>query len=137
MLKSLIPVVMALTVLPCVAQTAASRPEPASAEPCTISKATGGDIRVVTCALAAGRSYRLTARFSGGHDDTSASLTARLDGRPVDCEAGSKVSLFGEDGDVELYCRVSAARDTDATRTLVTTVLWSHAQYRDVILSAE
>ena len=137
MLKSLIPAVMALNALPCLAQTAASRPGPASAEPCVISSATGGDVRVVTCTLAAGRAYRLTARFRGGHDDTSASLTTRLDDRAVDCEPGSKVSLFGEDGDVELYCRVSAARDPDATRTLVATVLWSHAQYRDVILSAE
>lgn len=137
MLKSLIPAVMALTVLPCTAQPAASRPEPSSAEPCTISKATGGDIRVVTCTLAPGRSYRLTARFSGGHDDTSASLTASLDGQAADCESGSKVSLFGEDGDVELYCRVSAASEPDAKRTLVVTVLWSPAQYRDVILSAE
>jgi hypothetical protein len=111
----------------------------AAAEPgaCTSSNATGGDIRVVTCTLAGPGAWRFLANFGGGHDDTSASLTVTLDGRPAACDAGSKTSLFGEDGDVGLACRIAAAPDAAAPRTLVVTVLWSHAQYRDFRLVAD
>jgi hypothetical protein len=107
---------------------------PAGPASCSVSTATGGDIRVLTCPLAAGRAWRFTAGFSGGHDDTSASLAVTLDGQPAACGAGSKTSLFGEDGDVSLHCRIDAA---GAARTLVVTVLWSHAQYRDFGLAGE
>ena len=110
---------------------------PADAPACTASTATGGDIRVLTCALTAGRPYRLTANFSGGHDDTSASLAATLDGQPVDCEADSKTRLFGEDGDVSLHCRIRAGGDPAPAHVLVVTVLWSHAQFRDFTYGAD
>jgi hypothetical protein len=137
MLKLLLPAVLAFSGLPCFAAPMASPPESADASPCSLSAATGGDIRVVTCTLPTGRGHRLVVRFRGGHDDTSASLTASLDGRPFDCDADSKTKLFGEDGDVELYCRIGTASDVVAKRRLVVTVLWSHAQYRDFALLAE
>jgi len=109
---------------------------PDLAPACTERNPTGGDIRIVSCTLPPGRAHRLTFRFGGGHDDTSASLDARLDGQPTKCDAGSKTSLFGEDGDVSLHCGI-AAGDGTAPRTLVVTVLWSHAQYRDFLVAAE
>lgn len=104
---------------------------------CTSSTATGGDIRVITCTLPAGRPHRLAANFSGGHDDTSASLSATLDGQPANCDSDSKTRLFGEDGDVSVYCRISASGDLATTHKLVVTVLWSHAQYRNFTFVAD
>lgn len=137
MLKLLLPAVLAFSGIPCFAAPMASPPASADANPCSLDTATGGDIRVVTCTLPTGRGYRLVVRFRGGHDDTSASLTVSLDGRPFDCDADSKTTLFGEDGDVDLYCRIDPASEGVAKHTLVATVLWSHAQYRDFALSAE
>ena len=128
---------LAVAALPCAAQPAIPPTRNADAAPCSIDVATGGDIRVATCTLPADRRYRLTVNFRGGHDDTSASFTASLDGRPFDCDADSKKTLFGEDGDVALYCRIGTASDGAATRTLVVTVLWSHAQFRDIVLAPE
>lgn len=137
MWKFLRPALLAALALPCCAEDAPPSPASAEASPCSLSEATGGDIRVVTCSLAAGHAYLLRVNFRGGHDDTSASLDARVEGRPVDCGASGKTTLFGEDGDVELHCRIGAASDPLARRRLVATVLWSHAQYRDFVLSAE
>jgi len=128
-----VPLAASIVAMPACAADAV----PAEPGTCTSSNATGGDIRVVTCTLAGDRAYRFTARFGGGHDDTSASLAATLTGQPTPCEAGSKTSLFGEDGDVALECRIGAAKDATAGRTLVVTVLWSHAWYRDFALVAE
>jgi len=135
--RFLLAAAMAWFGAPCFAMPAAPPPESPGKAPCSISAATGGDIRVVTCTLAPGADYRLTFRFRGGHDDTSASMSASLDGQPFDCSAESKTRLFGEDGDVELYCRAHIVGDAGASRTLVATVLWSHAQYRDFTFSAE
>ena len=133
MLKFLLPVAVALSA----PLAAASDPSPAGAAACSETNPSGGDIRVVTCRFPAGRAHRFTARFGGGHDDTSASLAATLDGQATDCDAGSKMRLFAEDGDVSLHCRVTAAGTAGGAHTLVVTVLWSHAQYRDFVFSAE
>jgi hypothetical protein len=136
--KFLLPAALALSAVHVLA-AAPGDVAPASADPapCTASNPTGGDIRIVTCTLPAGRPHRFSARFGGGHDDTSASLSATLDGQPTTCDADSKMRLFGEDGDVALHCRITAAGDAAALHTLVVTVFWSHAQYRDFAFHPE
>lgn len=137
MLNLLVSVALALIAgLPAEAQ-AGVMPNPDDAAGCIATNPTGGDIRVLTCAVTSSRMHRVTVNFGGGHDDTSASLRVTLDGRPADCDAGSKASLFGEDGDVSLHCRIRVGSDADVQHTLVVTVLWSHAQYRDFVFSAE
>ena len=137
MLKFLLPAAVTLASLPACAAPAESGPAPIAAPECSAVNPSGGDIRVVTCRFPAGRPHRFTARFGGGHDDTSASLTASLDGQATECDADSKMRLFGEDGDVSLYCRVTAGGAAQVAHVLVVTVLWSHAQYRDFVLVAE
>ncbi|WP_216075105.1 hypothetical protein, partial [Acinetobacter baumannii] len=61
-------------------------------------QAPGADRRQVTCPLSASgatQRFRFKARFSGGHDDTKASITPTLNGAPLVCDKGSKISLFG------------------------------------------
>lgn len=92
----------------------------------------------VACALD-GRAQRLvfTARFSGSHDDTTASLQATLDGQALGCDAGSKTSLSGEEeGDVELVCRVTLPARDGAARRLQVLLAWHHAQYTGFGLAA-
>jgi len=137
MLKFLLPAVIASFGLPCSAAQAGPPSHPSGENPCSVSVATGGDIRVATCTVAAGGVYRLRFRFGGGHDDTSASLSATLDGQPFECAADSKTRLFGEDGDIALDCRADVLGDAGVARTLTVTVLWSHAQYRDFAFSRE
>ncbi|MEP6501788.1 MAG: hypothetical protein ABJD97_00530 [Betaproteobacteria bacterium] len=136
MLKFLLPAALVLSVFPVLAEQSAAPLAP-TAGACTSTNPTGGDIRVVTCTLPARRMHRFTVNFAGGHDDTSASLAATLDGQPATCDADSKTSLFGEDGDVSLQCRIAAAGGADTPHALVVTVLWSHAQYRDFVFAAE
>ena len=133
MLKSLACAAFALSALPALAATPAAASAPATATGCSETNPYGGDMRVITCTLPAGQARTLTARFGGGHDDTAASLTATLDGQSTDCDAGSKMKLFGEDGDVSLHCRIAAAT---TPRTLVVTVLFTHAWYRDYLFAA-
>ena len=137
MLNLLVPAALALIASLPVGAQAGVMPKPDDAAGCIASNPTGGDIRVLTCAMASSRTHHLTVNFGGGHDDTSASLSVTVDGRPADCDAGSKTSLFGEDGDVSLHCRIRVGSDVDARHTLVVTVLWSHAQYRNFVFSAE
>lgn len=102
------------------------------APPCA-STNSPGDIRAITCRFPrtdAPQRYRFKANFSGGHDDTKATITAVRGGRPLECEHGSKTSLFGEDGDVSLECIFSAGPVGEHT-VVEFTVIWSHAQYRD------
>jgi hypothetical protein len=104
------------------------------------SQSSGGDFVEFTCPLAPtspAKVWRFKADFSGGHDDTSASMTLTLDGAPLECEAGSKTRLFGEDGDVSLICRFRAGAATRGQSTLAVALLWSHAQYVRTELVAE
>ena len=75
------------------------------------------------------RSYTFVARFSGGHDDTSARLEPTIDHKPMACDTGSKTDLFGEDGDVELHCRFAAPRAAGAELRVL--IRWSHAEFTD------
>lgn len=106
--------------------------------PCS-SQSPGGDLRNISCTLSppsAARHFRFKVDFSGGHDDTMASMTLKLDGAPLACEAGSKTQLMGEDGDVSLECAFSVPDTTTPARTLTVLVKWSHAQYTDFALVA-
>ena len=90
------------------------------------------DSKVVLCAipqLTETRSYRFIARFSGGHDDTRASIQTSLDGRPLTCEDGSKTESFAEDGDISLNCRFVLSGAPGIHPSLRVTVRWSHAEY--------
>ncbi len=102
------------------------------------AQASPGDLRNIACPLKASttpRRYRFKADFSGGHDDTMASMALSLDGAPLACDEGSKTSLMGEDGDVSLECRFSVPQAAGAP-VLKVVVKWSHAQYTDAGLVA-
>ncbi len=119
---------------------AACAAEPAGARaalPCE-AQASPGDLRNFSCPLKAAttsRRYRFKADFSGGHDDTMASMALSLDGAPLACDEGSKTSLMGEDGDVSLECRFSVPQ-SGGSPVLKVVVKWSHAQYTDAGLVA-
>ena len=101
------------------------------AMPCETAS-TGGDVLDLRCRLpatGAARHYRLTAYFSGGHDDTKASIEPWPRGATLPCTADSKLSLFGEDGDVSLHCRVSVADLANTPPQLSVRLLWTHAQF--------
>ena len=104
------------------------------------SQASGLDGLQVSCPLAAdgmARRFRFRASFSGGHDDTMASMTPMLGGTPLPCDEGSKTSLVGEDGDVSLECRFRMAHTPGTPPVLHVRLQWSHAQYTDFELVAE
>jgi hypothetical protein len=104
------------------------------------SQSPGGDFVQFSCPLRTvgiAQQWRFEAFFSGGHDDTSASMSLTLDGAPLDCEEGSKTRLFAEDGDVSLMCRFHL-RGVAGERLIVgVDLLWSHAQYVRTELVAE
>lgn len=98
------------------------------------SPAAAGDTRDISCPLKASgtlQRLRFRANFSGGHDDTIASMRASLDGVPLACEEGSKTSLMGEDGDVNLECRFSINQSAGTDHVMTVTLSWGHAQYTD------
>jgi hypothetical protein len=104
------------------------------------SQAPGYDSLDVKCPLpasVAAAHYRFKANFSGGHDDTKATITPTLDGAPLACGEGSKISLFGEDGDVSLECRFSIPAKTAGQPVFGALVWWSHAQYTDFEFDSE
>lgn len=94
------------------------------------------DIRCSLNTTGATQRFRFKAYFSGGHDDTMASLTATLDGAPLACEKGSKTELMGEDGEVSLECRFSIAEKGGTKQVLGVTLSWRHAQYKDFELDS-
>lgn len=98
------------------------------------SRAPGGDTRDIECPLnptGTRQRFGFKTNFSGGHDDTTASMTATLDGLPLACEEGSKTSLMGEDGDVSLKCNFSVTGKPGTKLILRVTLSWRHAQYTD------
>jgi hypothetical protein len=108
----------------------------ANAEPKSYceSNTGGGETRDVECPLnASGAPQRFTFRttFSGGHDDTTASMVATLDGLPLTCEEGSKTFLMGENGDVSLECKFSVRASSGTRLVLKVTLSWRHVQYSD------
>ena len=105
---------------------------PAWGQPRCEVQAVGADSRDIRCPLSTsgtGQQFRVRANFSGGHDDTTASMTASLDGAALVCGEGSKTSLMGEDGDISLECRFSLTDKPGMTRVLRVLVTWRHAQY--------
>lgn len=92
------------------------------------------DRREFACTIApagGARLLRFEARFTGGHDDTSASIEPVLDDQPLRCDAGSKTRLLGEDGDVSLHCDFSAPPPGSQPAVFKVLVKWSHAEYAD------
>lgn len=125
---------LAATLLPGAASFAqtpsADRSAPALA--CTLENVTY-DSKEIVCPLpqqSPGAIYRLQVNFSGGHDDTQASLAPTLNDTALSCGEASKTRLIGEDGNVSLYCAFRQAR-SDAKQVLRAKVTWSHAEYVD------
>ncbi len=100
---------------------------------CSIQESLG-DVRDISCSVTASGKpmhFRFKANFSGGHDDTMASMSASLNGTALICEPGSKMQLMGEDGDVSLKCKFSITEPAGTHHLLRVLIKWSHAQYTD------
>jgi hypothetical protein len=103
------------------------------------TQSAGWDRHEYRCPLTASgaeQRLRFKADFSGGHDDTAASIAFTLDGAPLACNQGSKTSLFGEDGDISLECHFALTGPPGTQRLLGATVKFSHAEFVAVELSA-
>ena len=112
----------------------------ASPAPTCAAEAARGDRRSFTCQLPVSEKpqrFRFKANFSGGHDDTSASMALMLNEVPLACDPGSKTKLFGEDGDVSLECRFSAVGKAGTKLVLRVSLKWSHAQYSNFEIRAD
>jgi hypothetical protein len=91
----------------------------------------GGALREITCRIpsaALGEPLRFRARFSGGHDDTEASMVLTLDAQPLECDPGSKTELKFEEGDIALECAFTPP-EQPVERAVRIRVRWSHCQY--------
>jgi hypothetical protein len=91
-----------------------------------------GDERRFECAVESapgGTPPRFVALFSGGHDDTMASLKVQADGADSACGAGSKPELMGEDGNVSLLCHLPVGGLSPGSHVITVHLRWSHAQY--------
>ena len=127
--------------------TAANAQTPAAATPGTSLKATACvetdrmmDWREITCTLPAGtvpKRFSFRAMFTGGHDDTSASIAPELDGQPFACGEGSKLRLFGEDGNVSVHCQFDRSTLPAAGAKLKVLIKWNHAEFADYEFSGE
>ncbi len=102
-----------------------------SALPCESTLLHDG-ARQVQCPLSGAgekQAFSFRADFSGGHDDTEASMKLLFEGMPVACDTGSKTSLMGEDGDVSLVCLFSVMPSPRPSAALEVSIRWRHAQY--------
>ncbi|RZI60851.1 MAG: hypothetical protein EOP37_10205 [Rubrivivax sp.] len=121
--------------------TSANAQAPAAARPGTSLKAASCaetdrmmDWREITCTVPSGvapKRFSFRAMLTGGHDDTSASIAPELDGRPFACGEGSKLSLFGEDGNVSVFCQFDRSALPAAGAKLKVLIKWSHAEFAD------
>ena len=96
------------------------------------------DSKEVLCTIpqdAQARRLEFITRFSGGHDDTRASIQTSLDGQPLKCEDGSKKELFAEDGNVSLHCRFAISGLSGSDSRLQVSIHWSHAEFTDFQLA--
>jgi hypothetical protein len=104
----------------------------AASPPSCDTQDTTNDSRDILCVIptaSEARRFAFVANFSGGHDDTSASIQASMDDQPLSCDDDSKMTLFAEDGDVSLYCRFSVNRNLGRDTHIKVRIHWSHAQY--------
>jgi hypothetical protein len=107
--------------------------------PC-VPHAPAGVVESVECLIdSTGTTQRFSFKinFSGGHDDTTASMTASLDGLPLICEEGSKTTIEGEFGDVSLECRFAVTGKPGEKRILKFSPSWRHAEYSDFVFSQD
>ena len=114
------------------AAAASAAGEPGEENRACESTSPGGDFVQFHCPVPASGSeqrWRFKAYFSGGHDDTSASMKATLNGAPFECAAGSKTQLYGEDGEVSLVCHARIPSSPVERPMFEVALLWSHAQY--------
>lgn len=98
------------------------------------------DWREISCAIPADAKlarFHFRAMFTGGHDDTAASIAPELNGQPFACGEGSKLSLFGEDGNVSVHCQFTRTALAGAANRLKVLIKWSHAEFADYEFTAE
>jgi hypothetical protein len=103
------------------------------------TQSAGWDRHEYRCPLTANgneQRLRFKADFSGGHDDTEASIAFTMDGMPLSCSQGSKTRLFGEDGDISLECHFVLPGPAGTRRLLGVTVKFRHAEFVAVELSS-
>jgi hypothetical protein len=99
-----------------------------------------GNLREIRCPITMHRSiqrFHFKVNFSGGHDDTSASIVPRMNDGPFTCDKDSKLSLFGEDGDVSLECKFTIKAAVGSEHHFGVAVKWNHAEYTDFQLLTE
>ena len=105
------------------------------------TQASAWDSRSFSCpikAVGVAQRLRFVARFSGGHDDTIASISATtLNGTLLVCDPRSKTRLMGEDGVVSLECRFSVKEKAGTLIVLGVALTWSHAEYQSVELLSD
>jgi hypothetical protein len=117
-------------------EEAQSKPERVACE----SPPPPGNLREIRCPIKMQRSiqrFHFKVNFSGGHDDTSASIVPRMNDGPFTCDKGSKLSLFGEDGDVSLEYQFTIKAAVGSEHNFGVAVKWNHAEYTDFQLLAE
>ena len=122
----------------CMLQLACHAGEPVPQPVCAVEAPTFNS-KEVTCTIpvqVTARAYEFVVNFSGGHDDTLASMAPMLDANPLVCGSGSKLELSGEDGDVSLRCRFAVAGAPGGASRLRVLVHWSHAEYTNHELAA-
>ncbi len=113
---------------------AGSDPVAAAGAPVCESQSPGFEMLDVSCPLKASgkpQSFHFKALFTGGHDDTKATIEPTLNGQPLECEPGSKTSLFAENGDVSLDCKFSLKEKKGSPQVFKVAVVWTHCQYTD------
>jgi hypothetical protein len=120
-----IAILLVLFALP----AAGAQPEAAPAPQDCVMQGNGERMEFRCELPGAATQFHFIARFSGGHDDTMASMTVTVGDQPLQCDEGSKTQLMGEYGDVALECRFSVARVAGAAPQLKVVVKWGHAQY--------
>ena len=125
------PVIRPLPLLALTLSVVATTSQAEDALPCKDEKLFGDERRLeCTIALKPGEtSARFVALFSGGHDDTQASMKAQVDGADMDCGPGSKPELMGEDGNVYLLCQLPVGRLSPGPHVVAIHLRWHHAQY--------
>lgn len=114
-----------LCLLPSLVYAASSQPI------CSVESQTYDSMNV-TCSITVSKEpqrLEFVARFSGGHDDTSANIRTSLNDELLSCDEGSKLELFGEEGDVSLACRFTVSPEHGTNQQFKAIIHWKHAEY--------
>lgn len=104
------------------------------------------DRREVTCSIEPADSpqdLRLTATFTGSHDDTSLFIAPTLNGQPIQCDVDSKPTSEREDGEITLTCNFTVPGNgdpdamTNGRHQLRALLSFHHAEYANYTLERQ